>query len=503
MQTDDSGGNVAACCAFTHGRSRRDRVMRAIKCKSKMILIALSIGLLGLTTTVSQAEPSLQQQLERLQRQLEQQQHMIQEMQRQLDEQKTADEQRQREEQQIRQQATEAERVAQQADQEVEEVARAVGIDLSRETDRFGDSKGTQLKIPETDTVLTISGFIQGSAIHDFDKIASPTKFVPSDIVVNDQPSGQPDNRTTFTANASRFILGTSTPTERGKLSTFFSWDFNGNTTSSSADLRLRQAWGQLDNFVLGGDLRVGQAWTAWDDLHALPETMDIQGPNGSQKKRQPLIRWARDFQDKYTLWVSLEDPDYDITNGNTKSAWPDTVVSVNWHGDWGHLKPALVGRQIRGDDPNGGSDTAIGWGTQLAGKLKVPLLAEKDNFKFQVVYGAGIGSFNNDGGFDDALFDNDGDLKTIDSFQGYGAFQHWWTSSLRSNVVFGWVDVDNRSEQSGDSLDRTLYAAGNLVWSPLKQVDMGFEYLWGKRENKNNDDGTASRIQATSRFKF
>ena len=256
-------------------------------CTSKMSLIALIIGVLGATTTVSAAEPSLQQQLERLQRQLEQQQRMIQDMQRQLDEQKTADEQRQREEQQIEQQATEAEeRIAQQADQEVEETARVIGIDLSRETDRFGDSKGTQLKVPDTDTVLTLSGFIRGSAIHDFDKIASPTKFVTRDIVVNGQPSGQPDNRTTFTANASRFILGSSTPTERGKLSTFFSCDFNGNTTSSSADLRLRQAWGQLDNFVLGGDLRIGQAWTTWDDVSALPETMDFEGPNGSQQNR-------------------------------------------------------------------------------------------------------------------------------------------------------------------------------------------------------------------------
>ena len=484
-------------------RARLERVMRAIECKSKMILIVLSIGLLGLTTTVSQAEPSMQQQLETLQRQLEQQQRMIQEMQRQLNEQKTADEQRLREEQQIKQQATAAESVAQQAGREVEEVAPVIGIDLSRETDRFGDSKGTHIKVPDTDTVLTISGFIRGSAIHDFDKIASPTKFVSSDIVVNGEPSGQPDNQTTFTANASRFILGSTTPTERGKLSTFFSWDFNGNTTSSTADLRLRQAWGQLDNFVLGGDLRIGQAWTTWDDLGALPETMDIQGPNGSQQKRQSLIRWARDFSDKYTLWVALEDPDYNITSAGTKSAWPDTVVSLNWQGDWGHLKPALVGRNLRGDDPNGGSDSAIGWGTQLAGNIKVPLLAEKDNFKFQVVYGAGIGSYNNDGGFDDALFNSSGDLKTIDSFQGFGAFQHWWTSSLRSTAVFGWVDVDNRSEQSDDSLDRTLYAAGNLVWSPLKQVDMGFEYLWGERKNKNNDDGTARRIQATTKFKF
>ena len=120
----------------------------------------------------------------------------------------------------------------------------------------------------------------------------------------------------------------TTTPTEGGKLSTFFSWDFNNNTTSSSADLRLRQAYGQLDNFVLGGDLRIGQVWTAWDDVSALPETMDIQGPNGSQQKRQPLIRWARDFSDQYTLWVSLENPDYNITNGDTKSAWPDHALS-------------------------------------------------------------------------------------------------------------------------------------------------------------------------------
>ena len=179
-------------------RARLNRVMRAIICNSKMIYIALSIALLGLTTTVSGAEPSLQQQLETLQRQLEQQQRTIEEMQRQLEEQNTASQQMLREDQQMRQQATEAESVAQQA--EAEEVARAVGIDLSREMDHFGYSKGTHIKVPNTDTALTISGFIRGSAIHDFDKIASPTQFVSSDIVVDGQSTGQPSNRTTFTA---------------------------------------------------------------------------------------------------------------------------------------------------------------------------------------------------------------------------------------------------------------------------------------------------------------
>lgn len=235
-----------------------------------------------------------------------------------------------------------------------------------------------------------------------------------------------------------------------------------------------------------------------------LPETMDFEGPNGSQQTRQTLVRWARDFQDKYTLWVAVEDPDYSMTNGKTKSAWPDTIVSLNWHGDWGHLKPALIGRQLRGDSDDGGDDdTAFGWGTQLAGTIKVPLLAEKDNFKFQAVYGAGIGSYNNDGGIDDAIFDGSNNLKAIKSFQGYGAFQHWWTDSLRSNAVFGYVDVDNRSQQSSDALDRSMYFAGNLVWSPLKQMDIGAEYLWGQRDNKNDATGTARRIQLSTKFAF
>jgi hypothetical protein len=230
---------------------------------------------------------------------------------------------------------------------------------------------------------------------------------------------------------------------------------------------------------------------------------MDFEGPNGSQQTRQGLVRWSRDFQKKYELWVAVEDPDYSIGNGKTKSAWPDTIISLNWHGDWGHLKPALMGRQLQGDnDVDGDDDTEFGWGAQLAGDIKIPLLAKKDNFKFQGVYGAGTGSYNNDGGIDDAVFDGS-DLKAIKSFQGYGALQHWWIDSLRSNAVFGYVDVDNRNVQPGDTLERTMYFAGNLVWSPVKEMDIGGEYLWGQRENKNGDVGTARRIQFSTKYLF
>ena len=64
-------------------------------------------------------------------------------------------------------------------------------------------------------------------------------------------------------------------------------------------------------------------------------------------------------------------------------------------------------------------------------------------------------------------------------------------------------MNVDTLSEQSEDSLDRTLYSAANIVWSPTKKVEMGFEYLWGERRNMNDKTGTAHRVQATTKFSF
>jgi hypothetical protein len=148
--------------------------------------------------------------------------------------------------------AAETEKSGQEARKEVQiakahdgtAVRMAKGIDVTKEEDRHGGAKGMPFIIPNTDTVLTISGFVEGSVIHDFDKIASPTKFITKDIVVDGQPPGQPDSRTTFTANASRFIIGSATPTDIGKLSTFLSMDFFGNSTEAGQDPRLRQAWG-------------------------------------------------------------------------------------------------------------------------------------------------------------------------------------------------------------------------------------------------------------------
>ena len=55
---------------------------------------------------------------------------------------------------------------------------------------------------------------------------------------------------------------------------------------------------------------------------------------------------------------------------------------------------------------------------------------------------------------------------------------------------------MNNRELEPAAALDRTLYAAGNLIWSPVKQIDLGIESLWGQCRNRNDQSGHALRLQ-------
>ena len=42
-----------------------------------------------------------------------------------------------------------------------------------------------------------------------------------------------------------------------------------------------------------------------------------------------------------------------------------------------------------------------------------------------------------------------------------------------------------------------------SLIWSPVKQVDLGIEFLWGQRRNRNDQSGHALRLQFSAQYKF
>ena len=152
------------------------------------------------------------------------------------------------------------------------------------------------------------------------------------------------------------------------------------------------------------------------------------------------------------------------------------------------------------------------GWGVNASGLVKMKF-NNRDNFRFQLNYGEGIGRYINDlasVGNQDAVFDPQGELRALPVFGGYVSYQHWWKTdvygllqNLRSTFVFGLVNVENLDFQEPDAYDRTLRSTFNVIWSPISSIDLGLEFLQGERRNKDRSRGTARQFQAVATFRF
>ena len=353
-------------------------------------------------------------------------------------------------------------------------------------------------------TRFKIGGFAQLDVIHDTDAIASKAQFITSTIVTRDATKAEgSDGQTNFSVNTSRLYFETRTPIKQGRLTTFLSMDFFGDALSAAPDPRLRQGYGELSNILFGGDLLVGQAWTTFADLEAFPNVLDFQGPSSFfGGLRQPMVRWTRAVDDGLKLMVAVESPGNHIIQGaDSLTAWPDGVLSMVWQKAPVHLMGSFVARDLRASFNDGPTETAFGWGVGVSGKVFTPFVAEKDFFTFSFAYGEGIGSGINDQPPDAVLVG--AGLEAVPVFGWFASYEHWWSRQFYSTLVYGMLDVDNVDVQPPDSLNRSQYASANFVWAPTDRWLFGGEGLWGKRDDKDGEDGSDFRAQFTGRFTF
>ncbi len=366
-------------------------------------------------------------------------------------------------------------------------------------------SKEGWLRFEGFESQVRFGGFFQTNIIHNFqDPDNKFNKFKPGSFPV---PSGK-STSTEIDPRTTRLVLETRTPTPIGNYSTFISIDFFGNNDPGDIRPRLRQGYLTGVGVISGSAFLIGQAFSTFRDVQVFPEMFDLQGPNGWSRLFNGMVRWSFHL-DQSNHWVAtfaVEDPDSDISNGNGESALPDGILRVDYNGDLHHFMLAFVGRQLKGTNASGsGTDRSFGHGFNLSGKIGIPDC--RDTFKFQGFYGSGIGRYINDldatGGQDAYYDDNDKKLKRLMSAGGFGGYQHWWTAAVRSTAVFGFVWVDNRGVQPGSAFKSSYYTLANLIWSPFSHFDVGLEYLWGQRKNKNGQTGHANRMMGVVKWHY
>ncbi|MEZ5504254.1 MAG: DcaP family trimeric outer membrane transporter [Halioglobus sp.] len=385
---------------------------------------------------------------------------------------------------------------AQQATLAGESVAAAQTDDPTR--DMLKDFTGAW-RLPGTDAALAIGGFVKTDVVYNFDPLEIADRFIVGSIPVGVSESTGDVAQSSITADQSRLNFDLREPTQFGLMRAFIEGDFAG----SGETFRLRHAFGQWNRML------AGKTWSTFVDPEASPEEIDFEGLNARINVRQSQIRYMPKLGEEYELQVALEDPNPEIQNGTGVSRTPDFVLAGRFSPNKRlHMKLALLARQIRAQAESGNITEEFGWGTSLSGRFVTPRFDPRDNVLFQLNYGNGIGRYVNDlssiGNYDGIFDPTTGELQLFHVVAGYISFQHWWAvNQLRSNFTFGAVDINNPGFIADNAYLTTLRFSSNLIWSPIPRIDIGGEYLWGSRENKNGKTGDATQLQFAVKYRF
>ncbi|WP_428263724.1 DcaP family trimeric outer membrane transporter [Haliangium sp.] len=332
--------------------------------------------------------------------------------------------------------------------------------------------------------------------------------IVPGAIPV---PASDTNQNFNLTARESRFWFKTTTPTEHGDLGTHIELDFYGfdanlgnERTSNPSSPRLRHAYATWRGFL------VGQGWSTWMDLKALPEKNDFGSPAGRVFARQAMIRYTHPIEGVGELQVAIENPESTVTapDGSrivpSDDIMPDTVVKFETGGEWGHVAAAGIVRAIRAEGvlPTAvlAADTQLGFGGRLSGKLMV---GGKHNLRFAFTGGRGIGRYVAFNGYNDGEIDDAGQIELINVIAALVSGQVWLSDDLRINLAVSASQALNNSDTLGGSNKQIFTNHTNVMWSASPAVRLALEHIYVRRTLESDADGDLHRIQASARYTF
>jgi hypothetical protein len=325
-------------------------------------------------------------------------------------------------------------------------------------------------------------------------------------------PIGGADEGVDFNAHVkqTRINFGTDTVLDGGdKLSTRFEIDFFGSITGNQRMTNtyapvLRHAYVQWREWL------VGQTWSNFQDVAALPESVDFIGAtDGTVFVRQPQVRYT-----KGGLSLSVENPQTTITPfgggaGNDQiesddNSFPDLTAKYTWKGAWGHVAVGGLARELKYQRAATTSLAGIDDSTwSFAGTVSGKFMLGRDDIRF-VLLGGNLGRYVALNFTNDAVLDASGELEAIDGFAGFVAYRHLWTDRWRTNLYYGMGEYDNDVALTGGKVNESTRSwSVNLMYSPLPKLDIGAEFRHATRELADGSDGSLSRVQFTTKYSF
>lgn len=398
-----------------------------------------------------------------------------------------------------------------------------------------GDIPGS-FRLPGTETSVRLYGVAELNAVKEFKGDGGKndySTFMPY-MPLRGSADARRSGEAYMHARTSRIGIEAATPTQWGQLMAKVEGDFNndprtGNSAvygslnniytqqaTNSYDFRLRHAYFQL------GPWLVGQTWSTFMDIDNTPETVDFNGPIGSTFIRQPQIRYtyvtpqygnftaAIENSSSYVLRYNASDNAFSASSDGFAKV-PDFVVRWDKPFAWGSLSLRAISHELRLNDGAGTNASKRGYGLAASGQIKT---WGDDFISWIVTGGTGIGRYFNY--IEGAVYNEaNGEILREKSAGLVLGYQRKFSDTFRMNFVFGTQktfnnDYTDYARDNGLSqFDRGQFGVNRRVtqahiggiWNPIKQVDVGAEYIWGKRETLLGEKGDMSRINLLARY--
>src|SRR5690606_35937473 len=221
--------------------------------------------------------------------------------------------------------------------------------------------------------------------------------------------------------------------------------DFQGSSqgderNTNSYSPRLRHAYLEWNNWLMG------QTWSTFFNVGALPDVLDFVGPVGTIFVRQPQIRYTSgNFQ------VALENPSSTIYGGTENpfddNTVPDMIGRYNFTAGKAAFSLAVMARELAYENATD-KESEMGYAVSFAGKI--PVGDGGDDIRLMVNQGNALGRYMALNGFRSGVIEADGSIDLIDQWGVFAAYRHVWNPKWRSSLVLSTAQADNPDE-AGD----------------------------------------------------
>jgi hypothetical protein len=277
--------------------------------------------------------------------------------------------------------------------------------------------------------------------------------------------------------------------------------------TTNGYNLALRRAYVQFDN------LTVGQDWSTFQYVAALPESTDFVGvTEGTTFVREPLIRYSKTVGKGTMLHLGIENAETaSATLGsaalveNDDDRMPDFTARLNHTGKFGEISLSGVVRQLAVDN---GLNKATGFGWGLSGAGKLPIGKAGADLRFMLTYGKGLGRYVGLNFAPDAIYvPATNKLHEVGVLAGFAAVRLPINKAVRANIMGSFQSVDYPDGFAAGTFnafnEKAWSISGNIFWTPAKGFDLGIEYRHGERGLVSGASGQLDRLEFAAKYSF